>query len=81
MWLYDFYIKYFDWLSNLTRVDKFIYNAPPESPLNDIPVLIWKTILEVPFFMFVFFIVCLFGFRILFWMLGCWGGAAENIYK
>ena len=81
MWLYDFYIKHFEWLSNLTRADKFIFTTKDGSILNDVPVLIWKTIVEVPFFMFVFFMVCLFGYRILFWMIGCWSGMAENIYK
>lgn len=81
MWLYNFYIEHFKWLSNLTRADKFIYNAPDESIVNDLPVLIWKLIVEIPFFMFVFFIVTLAGYRILLWMIGCWAGMAENIYK
>ena len=81
MWLYDFYIKHFEWLSNLTRADKFIYTAPDSSPLNDTPVLIWKMLLEVPFFMCVLFFTFLVGYRIVAWTIGCWCGMAENIYK
>jgi hypothetical protein len=81
MWLYNFYINHFNWLSNLTRADKFIYNAPDSSPLHNVPMLIWKVIGETPFMMAVFFLIFFVGFRILAWMIGCWCGMAENIYK
>lgn len=80
-WLSDFYIKYFTWLSNLTRIDKFLPWTADGSSLNEVPMQILKFLLEMPFMLIVLFVPILFMIRIGAWMVGCWFGCADNIYK
>ena len=81
MWLYDFYIENCKWLSQFTRVDCFLPNAAPDSMINEVPLLILKLLLEMPFLTLVLFLPLFFAGRILAWMVGCWFGATQNIYK
>jgi Ca2+/Na+ antiporter len=81
MWLSDFYIKYFTWLSNLTRIDKFLPWVAEDSSLNSVPVQIIKFLFEMPFMLIVLLIPLLFMIRIGAWTIGCWFGCADNIYK
>ena len=79
--LYDFYLKYFTWLSQLTRMDRFLPWGAEESLLNSVPIQILKLLLELPFFLIVLWIPVLYSIRMLVWMFGCWMGCADNIYK
>jgi hypothetical protein len=81
LWLSEFYVNNFSWLSNLTRIDKFIPWAAEDSSLTSIPVLIIKFLLEMPFMLIVLIIPMLFMFRIGAWMVGCWFGCADDIYN
>lgn len=80
MWLYDFYITYFSWLSNLTRLDRFIGLSDSPSSIDIMPALIWKFFIQAPFFTIVICIIWMIGIRIVAWMIGCWFGAADDIY-
>lgn len=80
LWLSEFYVKYFTWLSNLTRIDVFLPWVPENSMLNSVPIQIIKCLLELPFMMIVLIIPIFFMIRICAWMVGCWFGCAENIY-
>ena len=79
--LYDFYLKYFTWLSQMTRMDRFLPWGAEESLLNSVPIQILKLLLELPFFLIVLWIPVLYSIRMLVWMFGCWMGCADNIYK
>lgn len=79
MFLYDFYVKHFDWLTRLVDIGKFLPNTADDSLLNEIPIQILKCLLMMPFLMIVMWIPILFVFRIVAWMFGCWIGAAEDI--
>lgn len=81
MFLYDFYVKYFGWLTDLVCIGKFLPNVPDGSALNELPIQILKLIFMMPFLMIVMWIPILFVFKIGAWMIGCWFGAAENIYE
>lgn len=81
MWLSEFYVNHFTWLSNLTRIDRFFPWGSEYGAINDLPLLIIKFLLEIPFMMIVLLIPFLFILRIGSWMIGCWFGCADDIYN
>ena len=76
MWVSDFYMKYFQWLSSLTDIMHFF---PNQADISAVPVVIIKLLLQAPFFAIVFFLPPVLIIRVWLWMIDRWASDFDDI--